>query len=764
MSQDNRTEGSEPPVSTPPRALPRWSLVGVCLPTAAVLGYGAAVLPWSRMTAFAIVTGALAALHVAVALLAAARAGLLRPVLRALGFASLFYLTWIAQQVTGSALYVAEIYGALGKGVAAGLGAAVGLAALLTLPIGLWALATTAPSRPPRSLWAWLTGGAALFTAASGATWAQARAAELPVVDAPRAAITAALPEWSSLPPGPPGAALYHPSPIHCEAAPAPGQASVVVLYNDRRGDLRTECLQGTAADLPTRLGKRIASEAVRGPIKIDWLTSALPLRAHPGLLGPLVDVLSLRPGLDGVCHGNACLMPWQMITTGLFAAREATPYIPKMRLGFAIATVRATLDAGGGAELDGLTRITSESLLIDAGGKPHELRRMRARQARANAALVARAERTAEAFVLEAQRRDGTYRYELNAYANTATLDNPSIPRHAGTTLVLCELGSKRPEVEATIRRALQAQARYARRWDDRAALTYRRNQRVAGLGDSALGMIAFTACRARAGGSHDALIGELARFLIGMQRPDGSFRPGRDLRRGRDREGPTPIFAGGQAIMALTQLEEIMRALPPEQHAPFPPLPEVHAAVERAMDHVAGDYWPSPLRDFFFLKENWHCLAARAALRSHRHDGYERFCIDYASYKARLLLGPDDDVDLELEGGYGFGNIVPPHTGSSGGLGEAIGAAIALRVARGEDASAERARLERVLTFLVRQQAQPELCFACRSPVATGWFSGFMVGPTGRIDHIQHPWSALGHGAHALGWREHPPLGSSR
>ena len=43
--------------------------------------------------------------------------------------------------------------------------------------------------------------------------------------------------------------------------------------------------------------------------------------------------------------------------------------------------------------------------------------------------------------------------------------------------------------------------------------------------------------------------------------------------------------------------------------------------------------------MRDFFFFEENWHCLAARAALAHHRRDDYERFCLDYVTMKTRLL-----------------------------------------------------------------------------------------------------------------------------
>jgi len=64
------------------------------------------------------------------------------------------------------------------------------------------------------------------------------------------------------------------------------------------------------------------------------------------------------------------------------------------------------------------------------------------------------------------------------------------------------------------------------------------------------------------------------------------------------------------------------------------------IKAAVERGMDYVAGEYWSHPLRNFFFIEENWHCLAARAALDHHRHAAYEQFCLDYTRFRSRFAL----------------------------------------------------------------------------------------------------------------------------
>jgi hypothetical protein len=153
--------------------------------------------------------------------------------------------------------------------------------------------------------------------------------------------------------------------------------------------------------------------------------------------------------------------------------------------------------------------------------------------------------------------------------------------------------------------------------------------------------------------------------------------------------------------------------------------------------------------LRDFFWLEENWHCLAARASLDHHRNDAYEQYCIDYMTWKSRLVLDEDSGVADEFVGSYSFGNILTPVNTPAAGYGEGLAAAMALKQARGEDIEADRARMREVIRFLLRQQWNQFNCFAC-TPDRTviGGFSESMSVAEIRIDYTQHAWSALGHG----------------
>jgi len=122
--------------------------------------------------------------------------------------------------------------------------------------------------------------------------------------------------------------------------------------------------------------------------------------------------------------------------------------------------------------------------------------------------------------------------------------------------------------------------------------------------------------------------------------------------------------------------------------------------------------------------------------------------------TFKGRFIHDELGGSHPDFWGGYGLGNLVPPHNTATAGLGEALAAAIQIRRARGLDSGAEEALLRRILAFLLRAQWQAERCFACAPGITVaGGFSEHLASPPIRIDYVQHAWAALGHGAQALG-----------
>lgn len=730
-------------------ATPRWSLCALCGSYAVCLFWCAFTLPWRPLTAFALLTGGLALANLVLALLAALRHRWLGQVWRALAWATLGYFLWLAWQVVTSALYLQQIYGSLGQGVALLLLLALVLLGGITLPVACWWFVRERRQRRERRV---ALGAAIVFSLAVALRVGVDRVVPL-ALPAPElspraleAAMKQALPALGDRAP----ASLFGAHAVECGSLDD-ARATAIVSFVAAGSEVVSACVRGAPAELLAELTRRIQGHAAPGPVKLDVVTRVHALRAQPGPLGPVVESLALRPGLDGVCFGTQCLMPWQLVVSGVFAHAAPVPFADQLKLGASLSEIRSALGAPPGAGSEGLVRIETKSLLVEASGVAHELvRGAQIARAPSRANLRAAAE-AAQLHLRRAQQKDGGFRYELDMFRGTSVIENPSIPRHAGTLLVVCELSENERRTQRSVRRALDVFERWERRAGRLGALVRNPTDTAADLGSTALGLVALLECRRFVGTRYDALIGRLGRLVLALEDDAGRFRPGYEFGGARVLEGQTPLFAGGQAIMALSLLEKLARDEPKPE---FPARAQLQAAVERAMDYTAESYWPSPLADFFYLKENWHCLAARASLAHHRHDAYERFCLDYVEFKSRrFIVDAASDVDPDYHGGFNFSNLVPPHNGSSAGVGEALAAAIEIKRARGEDVAALVPRLESVLAFLLQRQLLEDNCFACKEPrLARGGFTGESVGSDGRIDHVQHALSALADGARQL------------
>ncbi|WP_437512083.1 hypothetical protein [Sorangium sp. So ce1099] len=779
-----------PGAASPPR---RWAVGLLSALHAPVFAWAALVLPFRPWTLFALVTAALALLHAATAVLSLLPHPLAPRAFRVTSFASLGYLALLSYGLLSSAVYVASLNRGLGSGIAAALLAVWAVVALLTLPFACWGVASTGglPAlrrrSSPRAAIAAIAAVAVLAALALLFRHRTAKADVLPVPGgAPSgtgAALRDALSGFDALPAAPAKApSLMTTAPAACAAPPEPGRPTLVVTHlaaarEPQRADATTRCLQPAPGEEAAAALRGALAGALRGPLKIDVVSAVQPLGSPgPGLAG-----LSLRPGLDGLCLAGRCLMPWQLIALDAFNTNAPLAGVPDFRFGVDLAVLRRALGEpappgaagpdGAGARVDdaalrsGLLRIETLSYAVDRAGALHLLSRIGEPGVELTEATARQAAAAAQRYILGAQRKDGMFRYIVDPFTGRASFDGFSIARQAGTTLALCELGAgpggapAPAELRTAVQRSLGMLAKLERRagaGDAVGALFYPADSRgtVANLNPTALSLVAFLSCRdvvSDARGAHDALIGRLARMVLATQRDDGGFAPQLDLARVAPVLGPTQLYEGGQSVLALALLEDLAAREPlPE----LPPAAEVRAAVDRAMDYYANRYWDHFANDFVYMEENWHCLAARAALGRHRRDDYERFCLDYVAFKSRLVLDEESGVAPDLVGGYGFGNVLPPHNTATAGFGEALAAAMAVKAARGEDLARERALMERVLGFLVRQQWSPATCFACsRDVVIEGGFSESMASPRIRIDYVQHAWAALGHGGRELG-----------
>ncbi len=834
MAESPRTSSNTGLLDEPPRPLPRWSLGLLAGAHALVFAFVAVELPWSSWSSFTIFTGALALGHLLTAIAALARLRVLALVWRITSIVSLVLLAYLGWQLSRSASHLAGLYGSLGEGIGVALLAIIGLVALLTLPFACWGLAATWRSRWNRGA---SVGAGVLALIWSLGVWNQARAAKAAPLaqpttsdaDALAAELQAALPNWAELPVVPKGAqdrpdspskvpSLFTTKPVGCVPEPA-GEDAVAVLtflgplgvksQDDafdpddettgqqtpragfqrqlaRRGrapvEVRSRCVRASPDQLIRTIAGVLEAEALRAPVVIDVWVAAAPLRSR----GFVLDTLAIRPGLDGICDAEHCLMPWQLVATGQFVANEPAPWIPDFRYGISPVRLRHALgqpvsklalrfdqqrrkmqlpdpDEQDGAQeqaprevepedygewdtLDGLTRLETMSFTITTDGRVIPLVRMHEREPVLSVERLELARDRAEANIAASQLDDGRFRYIVEPFSGREDVRSWNLPRQAGTTLVVCELGRDVERAAEVADRSLAFMAKHAR--GDTAIRPLSRNRRKAGLGSTALPAIAFLTCRerGRVDHRHDPTIVGMIEYLLAMQREDGSFYPEWDLVGGAPIDGPEPMYAGGQAIFALSLAEKLAMR---EDVPGLPDAERLHAAVERAIAYYTGPYWDTFVRDFFWLEENWHCLAARASLDHHRNDAYEQFCIDYVSYKSRVPLDADSRVAPDFIGGYSMGNLLVPVNTPAAGHGEALAAAMALKQARGLDITEDRQQMRDVLGFLIRQQWSPDTCFACTPdrPVIGG-FSESAVAPDIRIDFTQHAWAALGHG----------------
>jgi len=718
-----------------------------------VFAWAGSALPWRSGTLFAALATLLSVLHLATAVTALLR----RPAWqtwawRALSAISALAFVIFVWTMAAAALYLWKLYPRLGPPVAGGILLAALLLSALTLPIAIWGARYTWPVRlrapRPLGIGGSLLGGLFVLTLPLAGSAAQGEPARL-VNAKVTSELSDVLEDYAQEPASDSPRTVAGAGAAECSEPITRERLTLLVAYVAGRGRASSACLQAqNPRELRRALKKLLAKKARAGStVVLDLVTSVKAL--SPTI--PLLDALEVRPGLDGVCEDGRCLPAWQLTLSDAFSENHQLPSIPEASYGFSTELVRKALGTAEGKPkrgISGLLRIETESMSADANGV-HHLARTRATPPALSQAGIAQAVAAAQSYISLAQEEDGTFRYALDPTTGVEDKATLNLPRQAGTTYALCELG-RGPEVERTIRRALLAFGPQETKFGEVSAL---QDAGEFGLGKSALPLLAMLRCRSLVGAENDRLLGQLSRLMLKMQRANGSFYPLFDAAT-KSGKGPHELmYAAGQAVLALVLLEQQLADLRGGAAEPLPSAGQLKSALDRAMGYYAGPYWPKPLRDFFFFEEGWHCQAARHALTSHRNDAYEQLCLDYVGSRLRFIARSADTSEPNFVGGYALGDLFPPSNTATSGVGEALDAAITIKKKRGLPIEADRAILRDLVTFLLRAQWSEAGCYACRKPSqVVGGFSQQLASPSIRIDYVQHAMSAIGHGGELL------------
>jgi hypothetical protein len=740
------------------RPLPRVSLACLAILHALPFALAAVYLPWPHFSVFTGLSGLLALGHLATAGLAIANSAKRGLAWRLTSLLALGFLGYFTYASLGSGLYINALYDGVGTALLAASAAAWCVGALFLLPFSLWGIAATGgllrkpPARGPGG-GAAVAAGVVLLGISAGirvsSAHGTARVAEPPqAIDDVLREVLADLPAAAEAKRTVPS--LFVAAASKCPARPHEFKGTTLyVTYLDGTSSAKeapavSECLQAASVrEAATKARDILAEKRAAGEVVIDIVTRSRELPAAGMLLGPIVVV----PGLEGVCSGPTCLLPWQLF--GLDAFTDAANISAlQAEIGVTATGLRKLLAVEGDSFL-GLDAFRTRTLVLGRDGSLTPYQHMRTARVEPDSDNVQRALRDAAQFIVSSQVKDGRYRYTVQPFNGQTSFDNFSVPRQAGTTFALCDAARFNEKAKASAKASLAFLVTLLQSTGEVGGIVFPKGRKTtAGLGSSALTTVALLGCREVVGNVNDAAIEQLVRGILLSQREDGSFRPAIDPREGTPVEGKDALYASGQAVLALVMWEG-----PLGEGLTRPP--GLKEAIDKAMNHYAGPYWDIPLRDFFYLEENWHCLAARAALTHHRHDAYERFCIDYMTMKKRFIQRPGSGVDPDHVGSYAFGHVFPPHHAAAGGFAEGLAAAMKLKKARGQSTADDEAVMKLVLGLLVHHQWRDVNCFMCtRKLRIPGGFSENAASPTVRIDFVQHNMAALLHGGELLGW----------
>jgi hypothetical protein len=567
-------------------------------------------------------------------------------------------------------------------------------------------------------------------------------------------------------------AALDGEPPPPCPITRVPGPV-VVTVWLDGRSAARVEgsgatlgaAVDAAAALLPAQLKPRRWDPLARARarIQVDVIVGRAPLGdAHwlgsytiPGI----GDALAINPGIEGIGGARdgkqALVLPHELAAMKLLSTKRPAEAMPDFAMGVDLDRIAMVVGSRTGVNQavprDELFRFRTDTFVEQPESTrdkpPLQLTRGIPEPPPLSAETLREAALDGGRYLIAHLAPNGRYVYEHDL--NSGFRTDPkragaySMPRHAGTTYFLAELYriTKEEWLREPIERAfahlaeLLASGRCAATLPDVGAIdcVIDKQEPVAQLGSTALTVVALAEYQRATGDlRYLPLALKFTRFLLHMQRPDGSFRHLYDPKTKQYDDKAELLYYSGEAALALARMHHVTGD------------PVLAEAAERALDWLV-DWYDFFMGGFIYGEEHWTCIAAEAIWPASKKPKYREFCDGYGAFlrMQQPELGDHPDQD-DLAGAYNFTSFVPPYNTPAGSRTEAMISAYQLGVHHGRGDPEIREQIRLALQYALGQQIRPESAFNVIGD-GLGGMPGSPIDRTVRIDFVQHVCSAM-------------------
>jgi hypothetical protein len=526
------------------------------------------------------------------------------------------------------------------------------------------------------------------------------------------------------------------------------------------------EAVEQAAAALRTSTYIRPLDAAARARtrIQVDLVVGHAPLGSAHWLgtftIPGVGDSLAINPGIEGIgaVHAGkpALMLPHELATQRLLAAKRPSDALPDFAMGVDMNRIAWLVAQRAGTNKpvprEDLFRFRTDTFVeqpIESRDRPPvQLVRGVAQPIPQLSGATLRAAALAGArYLVDHLSSSGRYIYEHNL--DTGYRTDPkrsgaySMPRHAGTTYFLAEIYriTKEEWLREPIERAFAHLAELLSSGRCTATLpgvgeidcVIDRNEPVAQLGSTALTVVALAEYQRATGDTrYLPLATKFARFILHMQRPDGSFRHLYDPKTQKYDDKTELLYYSGEAALALARMHVVTGDA------------TYAKASERALDWLV-DWYDFFMGGFLYGEEHWTCIAAEAIWPAAKREKYREFCDGYGAFlrAQQPQVGDHPDED-DLAGAYNISPFVPPYNTPAGSRTEAMISAYQLGVHHGRGDPAIRDQIRRALQYALGQQIRPEGAY---NVVGDG-LGGMPASPIDRnvrIDFVQHVCSAM-------------------